>query len=176
MLHWMWLFPSPAATLTAKANPNLSSARGKTQERVFEVISASDFRTLLEQGQANVSVTRTSQSQSTTGIVALFYAHWCPHSQALSGALRGAAKVFEAAPDLQFVQLAEHHPANRPVFEEYDVTGVPELVLLLPAPVERQADSRDHMHKTHKIYKYDGNRTTVAVVKWIHEIRCAKAI
>jgi hypothetical protein len=100
----------------------------------------------------------------------LYFAEWCPHSQALAAALHCAATAFAADRGVAFVQLRER--GNREAFAEAGVTDVPVLQWVQQRPRERGGGGRDDDSAAlPERVTFDGARTAASVVKWMHHLR-----
>ena len=121
------------------------------QHNVFDVSSSQTFDRLTD---------------NSTSAVVLYYAAWCPHSQALAAAMDTAAAVFAAA-NVTFLRVAEN--GNRDIFQASGVTSVPVLHLLQPHNDDRSGTSQRQL-------VFEGNRTAVALTKWLHKHLYARSL
>ena len=130
----------------AHGSPSSTAA----QRGVVEITSMSSMNQVLE--------------ENPHGVV-LYYATWCPHSQALSAAMASAAPIF-ASSDVLFVQVKEQ--GHRDVFQHAGITQVP------VARYWRRADSAVSSGGGAggvEFHTFEGNYTTISFLKWLHELR-----
>ena len=166
ILYWL-LLVSIGPFILANAFKLTDDLRGDAREGANRMPIGSSLR--VNDVQSSASLQKSIQKH--THCVVLYYAAWCPHSQALSAAVRVAADVLVDT-DFHFFQIQEQ--GRREAFSTAGVSQVPELHYVVSGGSENFIESKNKdilESNTPARHIFDGNRSTVALIKWLLTLR-----